>query len=180
VLHILLGFARGVDALNHRIGKSLGWLLVLTVFVSAYNAVVRKAFNISSNSLLEIQWYLFGAVFLLGAAYTLQQNAHVRIDILAQHFSARTQIVLELLGYVLFLLPLVAFMLVFGGDYFWRSWVVQETSPDVGGLWRWPAKLFIVIGFALLGLQLLSELIKKTAMLRGHLPMQRIHGEKQN
>ena len=100
MLHLLLGLARGVDALNQRIGKSLGWLLVLTVFVSAYNAVVRKAFNVSSNGLLEIQWYLFGAVFLLGAAYTLQQNAHVRIDILAQHFSARTQIVLELLGYV--------------------------------------------------------------------------------
>lgn len=168
----LLSFSASIDKINHTVGVIVGWLVLITTLVSAYNAVVRKAFNISSNGLLEIQWYLFGAVFLLGAGYTLKQNAHVRIDLLAQRLSIKTQLWIEILGYLFFMLPLVAFVGYHGFDFALKSFQVQEYSPDVGGLIRWPAKAFIVVGFGLLGLQVIAELIKKIAMLRGFLPLQ--------
>jgi TRAP-type mannitol/chloroaromatic compound transport system permease small subunit len=162
----LLCISRRIDWLNGKLGVAIGWLILVTTLISAYNALVRKAFNISSNGLLEIQWYLFGAVFLLGAAYTLKENAHVRIDILAQRFPLKVQIWIDILGHLLFMLPLIAFVTIHGLDFAWKSYQITEYSPDVGGLIRWPAKSCIVLGFVLLGLQVLSELIKKLALLR--------------
>ena len=144
----------------------MGWLILLTTLVSAYNALVRKAFDYSSNGLLEIQWYLFSAVFLLGAAYTLQQNAHVRIDVVSNRFSERTRAWIDIAGHVLFTLPLIGFVVVSGWEFASASFLVNEYSPDSGGLIRWPAKALIVVGFVLLGLQVCSEIIKKLAILK--------------
>lgn len=146
---------------------AVGWLILLTTVVSAYNAVVRKAFDVSSNGMLEIQWYLFGAVFLLGAAYTLQQNAHVRIDLLFNRFTEKTRAWIDVVGHVFFTLPLIGFVIVHGWDFAYQSFAVNEYSADSGGLIRWPAKALIVLGFSLLGLQVFSELIKKFVILRG-------------
>lgn len=143
----------------------MGWLILITTLISAYNAVVRKVFDFSSNGMLEIQWYLFGAVFLLGAAYTLQQNAHVRIDVIANRFSEKTRAWIDILGHFFFTLPLIGFILVSGWGFVQESYLVNEVSPDPGGLIRWPAKALIVVGFFLLGLQVLSEIIKKIAGL---------------
>ncbi|HEX5485600.1 MAG TPA: TRAP transporter small permease subunit [Limnobacter sp.] len=162
----LLALSAGIDRLNTWIGRCVGWLVLLVTLVSAYNAVVRKAFNISTNGLLEIQWYLFGAVFLLGAAFTLKDNAHVRIDILSSRFSNKTRALIDIIGYVLFILPLVCFVLYHGSLFLYNSYSIHEYSADAGGLLRWPAKALIVIGFALLGLQVLSELIKKADYLK--------------
>ncbi|MCQ8896070.1 TRAP transporter small permease subunit [Limnobacter humi] len=166
----LLAFSACIDRISKRLGSWLAWLVLITTLVCAYNAVVRKVFNVSSNGLLEIQWYLFGAVFLLGAAYTLADNAHVRIDVLSQRFSIRTQLWIDVLGYVLFMLPLVGFMVMYGWEFAAESLRIREMSADAGGLPRWPAKLLIPAGFSLLGLQVLAELIKKAAMLTGYLP----------
>ncbi|HEY1058635.1 MAG TPA: TRAP transporter small permease subunit [Limnobacter sp.] len=166
----LLAFSAQVSKLNRHLGSSLAWLILITTLVCAYNAVVRKVFNISSNGLLEVQWYLFGTVFLLGAAYTLAENAHVRIDVLSQRFSVRTQLWIDVVGYVFFMLPLIGFMLLYGWDFAAESIRIQEMSADAGGLPRWPAKILIPLGFALLGLQVLAELINKSAMLNGYLP----------
>lgn len=167
----LLYISQKIDQLNGKVGFVVGWLVLVTTLISAYNAVVRKTFNMSSNGLLEIQWYLFGAVFLLGAAYTLKENAHVRIDLLVQHLPVKVQLWIDILGYVFFMLPLIVFITRNGFDFALKSLQVNEYSPDVGGLIRWPAKSLIVIGFGLLGLQMLSELIKKIAMLLGVLPI---------
>lgn len=167
----LLSISQKIDRLNGKMGSVVGWLILVTTLISAYNAIVRKTFNMSSNGLLEIQWYLFGAVFLLGAAYTLQQNAHVRIDLLVQHLPIKAQLWVDILGYIFFMLPLIAFITFHGFDYALKSYQVHEYSPDVGGLIRWPAKSLISTGFLLLGLQVLSELIKKVAMLRDILPI---------
>lgn len=165
----LLRFSCGIDWLNVKIGVAVGWLILITTLISAYNAVVRKAFDISSNGLLEIQWYFFGAVFLLGAAYTLQQNAHVRIDIVSNRFSEKTCAWIDIVGHVLFTLPLIGFIIGSGWGLVQESYLVNEYSPDPGGLIRWPAKALIVVGFFLLGLQVLSEIIKKIDLLRsGH------------
>jgi len=165
-LNALLVFARWIDWLSIKIGRAVGWLILLTTLVSAYNALVRKAFDYSSNGLLEIQWYLFGAVFLLGAAYTLQQNAHVRIDVVSNRFSERTRAWIDIAGHVLFTLPLIGFVVVSGWEFASASFSVNEYSPDSGGLIRWPAKALIVVGFVLLGLQVCSEIIKKLAILK--------------
>lgn len=167
----LLSISRSIDWLNGKLGLAVGWLILLTTLVSAYNAIVRKTLNISSNGLLEIQWYLFGAVFLVGAAYTLRENAHVRIDILAQRFPLKMQVWVDILGYIFFMLPLIAFITVHSWDFAYKSFEINEYSSDPGGLIRWPAKFFIVLGFVLLGLQVLSELIKKVAMLKGVIPI---------
>lgn len=162
----LLAVSRWIDKINDWVGRSVGWLILLTTVICAYNAIVRKAFDVSSNAFLEIQWYLFGAVFLLGAAYTLKENAHVRIDILSNRFSEKTRLWIDIIGLTLFTLPLVGFVLVHGWSFFLNSYLINESSADAGGLLRWPAKGLIVIGFVLLGLQILSELVKKTALLR--------------
>lgn len=167
----LLGFSSLIDKINDFTGKAVGWLILIMTLICAYNAIVRKVFSVSSNGFLEIQWYLFGAVFLLGSAYALKENAHVRIDVLAGRFSLKAQAWVDILGFVLFILPLVGFVVIHGYEFVYNSYVVNEYSADPGGLIRWPAKALIVVGFLLLGLQVLSELIKKTAQLSGHLPL---------
>ena len=161
----LLRLSSGIDRVNARIGVGVGWLILLTTLISAYNAVVRKAFDVSSNGLLEIQWYFFGAVFLLGAAYTLQQNAHVRIDIVSNRFSEKTRAWIDIVGHVFFTLPLIGFILVSAWGFVHESYLINEYSPDPGGLIRWPAKALILVGFGLLALQVLSEIIKKINVL---------------
>lgn len=165
----LLRFSRGIDWINIKIGVAVGWLILITALISAYNAVVRKAFDMSSNGLLEIQWYFFGAVFLLGAAYTLQQNGHVRIDIVSNRFSEKSRAWIDIAGHVFFTLPLIGFIIVSGWGFVQESYLVNEYSADSGGLIRWPAKALIVVGFSLLGLQVFSEIIKKIDFLQtGH------------
>ena len=166
----LLALSRTIDTLNDRIGRAVYWLVLLAVLISAGNAIVRKAFDMSSNAYLEIQWYLFSAVFLLCAGYTLLKNEHIRIDVIAGRFSRRTQTWIDVLGTIFFLLPLVALILYESVPWFLRAWHSQEVSPSAGGLILWPAKILVPIGFSLLGLQGLSELIKRIAFLKGLIP----------
>ncbi|MEW5885809.1 MAG: TRAP transporter small permease subunit [Pseudomonadota bacterium] len=157
----LMWFSRAIDALNGALGKVLMWLVLLTVLISAGNAISRYALSISSNAWLEIQWYLFGAVFLLGAGFAFLRNAHVRIDVVSSRLSARTRNWIDILGILVFLLPLCYLMIALGWPLFERAWISGEMSPNAGGLIRWPAYLMIPLGFALLALQALSELIKR-------------------
>jgi TRAP-type mannitol/chloroaromatic compound transport system permease small subunit len=163
----LLALARGVDRLNEFIGKWVAWLILVSILISAGNAVIRKAFNISSNAWLELQWYLFGAAFLLAAAYTLKQNEHIRIDIVYGMFSRRVQHWIDLFGHVFFLMPFVILMIVYFIPYVSLSFRSGEVSTNAGGLIIWPAKAMLLIGFFLLGLQGVSEIIKKIAVMRG-------------
>jgi TRAP-type mannitol/chloroaromatic compound transport system permease small subunit len=163
----LLALSRGIDRLNEFIGKWVSWLILLAVLVSAGNAVIRKAFNVSSNAWLELQWYLFGAAFLLAAAYTLKQNEHIRIDIVYGMFSRRTQHWIDLFGHVFFLMPFVVLMVSYFVPYVWLSFRTGEISSSAGGLILWPGKSLLLIGFTLLGLQGISEIIKKIAIMRG-------------
>ena len=169
-MNAMLALSRAIDAITERVGRVVYWLVLIVVLISAANATIRKAFNYSSNSYLEIQWYLFSAIFLLGAGYTLMRNEHVRIDIISGRLSARTQNWIDVFGIVFFLLPMA---IVIG----WLSWpllldsyVRHEVSTNAGGLIIWPARLLVPVGFALLILQAISELIKRIAFLRGHIP----------
>ena len=163
----LLKLSRLIDSLNEFVGRWLAWLVLAAVLISAANAIVRKAFDTSSNAFLEIQWYLFAAVFLLAAGYTLLRQEHVKIDVVLHNFSRRTQIKVEIFGLVAFLMPFV-FAVV---DLVWplvvRAYVSGEMSSNAGGLIRWPVFVMVPLGFALLGLQGVSELIKRIAFLRG-------------
>ncbi len=166
----LLSVSRIIDWLSERIGHAFYWLVLVTVLISAANAVVRKAFNVSSNSFLEIQWYLFSAIFLFLAGYTLLRNDHVRIDVIAGRLSKRAQAWIDIVGTVFFLFPM-AFLLM------WLAWPVfvdayerHEISTNAGGLIIWPARLLVPIGFLLLLVQGVSELIKRIAFLRGLIP----------
>ena len=152
------------------IGKTIAWLILVVVLVSAGNATVRKLFDTSSNSWLELQWVLFGVVFLLCAPWTLQTNDHVRIDIVNNMLPKTARNVIELIGHVFFLLPLTIIMVVTAVPFFLRSFRINEQSMNAGGLPQWPAKSLIMIGFALLLLQGLSELIKRVAVMRGLIP----------
>lgn len=166
----LLALSRAIDGTNERIGKIVAWFVVATVLVSVGNAVVRYGLpQFASNAWLELQWYLFGFVFLLGAAWTLKTNEHVRIDILSSNLSKRTRDKIDIFGHLVFLLPFVLIHLFFGWQYFSRSFAVNEVSTNAGGLLLWPAKLLILVGFVLLGLQGISEIIKRVAVLRGDL-----------
>lgn len=167
----LLAIARAIDALNERVGRAAMWLVLLATLISAGNAVMRYGFDLSSNAWLEIQWYLFALIFLLGAGYTLKHNGHVRIDILHDRFSPRLRAWVDLIGGLLFLLPLCGLLIWMGWDGFAASWAVNETSPDAGGLSRWPIKLAIPIGFGLLLLQGVAETIKRAAFLIGQGPL---------
>jgi TRAP-type mannitol/chloroaromatic compound transport system permease small subunit len=163
----LLSLSALIDRVNEAIGKAMGAAILAAVLISAGNAVIRKAFNISSNSWLELQWYLFGAAFMLAAAYTLRQNEHIRIDILYGTLSRRTQHWIDLLGHIFFLMPfvlLMSFMLV---PYAVRAYVNGEISTNAGGLLIWPARALLALGFILLSFQGLSEIIKKIAVMRG-------------
>ena len=163
----LLALSRLIDALNEFIGKWVGWLILAAILVSAVNAVIRKTFNMSSNAWLELQWYLFGAAFLLAAAYTLKQNEHIRIDIVYGAFSRRVQHWIDLFGHVFFLMPFVILMIVYFIPYVGLSYRSGEMSNNAGGLILWPAKSMLLIGFVLLGLQGVSEIVKKIAIMRG-------------
>jgi len=164
-----LGLARAIDRVNETVGRAVVWLVLAATLVSAANAAARYGFNLSSNAWLEIQWYLFGAIFLLAAGYTLKHNGHVRIDVLYGRLTPRAQAWIDLVGTLGALLPLCAFMVWLSWPGFVESWRSQETSPDAGGLVRWPVRLLIPLGFALLGLQGVSEAVKRVAFLRGAL-----------
>lgn len=163
----LLALARVIDRINEFIGKSVSWLILVAVLVSATNAAVRKIFDISSNAWLEAQWYLFGAAFLLAAAYTLKQNEHIRIDIVYGAFSRRVQHWIDLFGHVFFLMPFLVLMLWLMFPWLMMSVRSGEVSTNSGGLIIWPAKSLLLIGFALLFAQGISEIIKKIAVMRG-------------
>ncbi|MCW5591804.1 MAG: TRAP transporter small permease subunit [Burkholderiales bacterium] len=166
---ILLKLAALIDEINGRVGRAVYWLVLVAVVVSAVNALARYGFNASSNAWLELQWYLFSAIFLLGAGYGLREGAHVRIDLIAGRFSHRTQAWIDVFGGVFMLLPASAIILWYGWDAFATSWHMNEVSTDAGGLVRWPVKLLIPAGFALLILQGVSETIKRAAFLLGRL-----------
>lgn len=163
----LLYFSGLVDRLNQRIGNSILWLILVTVLISAGNALVRKVFQVSSNALLEVQWYLFSAVFLLGAGYALLKNAHVRIDFVASHLSRRMVHWIEIVGILVFLLPLCVMLIDLSWSLVLNAWVSGEMSQNAGGLIRWPVYLLLPSGLALLLLQGIAELIKRIAYLRG-------------
>jgi TRAP-type mannitol/chloroaromatic compound transport system permease small subunit len=166
----LLLFSRWMDAFSDRLGKLGMWLILLTTLISAANAISRKAFDISSNAFLEIQWYLFAAVFLLGGGFAFLRNAHVRIDFLSNKFSNRTRNWIDILGIVVFIVPLCYLMIVLGWPLFERAYQSGEMSSNAGGLIRWPVYLLIPVGFAVLLLQSLSELVKRAAFLTGQGP----------
>lgn len=169
-MQTLLRLSRAVDALNELVGRWVYWLVLVMVLESAGNAIVRKIFDRSSNALLEMQWYLFSAVFLLCAGWTLKRNDHVRIDILHGRFSPRTQAWIDVFGTVFFLVPMVSLFFWLSIPWFWRSYTEHEISGSAGGLTLWYARVFVPIGFALLGLQGLSELAKRIAFLAGRGP----------
>jgi TRAP-type mannitol/chloroaromatic compound transport system permease small subunit len=163
----LLGLSRMIDTITERIGKAVSWLILVAVLVSAGNAVVRKAFNVSSNAWLEAQWYLFGGAFMLAAAYTLSQNEHIRIDVIYGKFSRRTQHWIDLFGHCFFLMPFVLLMIYYLVPYVMMSYRSGEMSSSAGGLILWPAKGILLAGFVLLAAQGVSEIIKKIAIMRG-------------
>lgn len=166
-MSFLLPLSRFIDALNEKIGLTISWALFLAVLICTGNALVRYTFNTSSNAWLEIQWYLFGAVFLLATSYTLKRNEHVRIDVIVGHFSKRTQVWIDIFGFLLFLLPISIMILYYSVPYALLSIENQEVSSNAGGLIVWPSKLLIPIGFLLLTLQGISEVIKRIGYLQG-------------
>lgn len=163
----LLAISRMIDAVTGFVGYHVRWLILVAVLVSAVNAIIRKAFDSSSNAWLELQWQLFGAVFLLAAAYTLLKNAHVRIDVVSSRLSKRTCDIIDLLGHLFMLAPITVIVLWLSVPFFWQSLVEGENSSNAGGLPVWPAKFLIFAGFALLFLQMISEVIKRWAVLMG-------------
>ena len=164
-MKVLLGLSRLVDALNERVGRIVLWLVLASVLISAGNAVVRKVFGTSSNAWLEIQWYLYAAVFLMAAGYTLKYNEHVRIDVITGRFSQRTRNWIDVFGLTVFLMPWALLMVWLGWPFFMQAYVSGEVSSNFGGLIRCPVYIFIPLGFGLLGLQGISELIKRVAFL---------------
>ena len=176
-MNALLALSRAIDALNDRVGRAVTWLVLAAVVISAANAIVRKAFDMSSNAFLEVQWYLFSAVFLLCSAWTLQRNEHIRIDVINGRFTRRTQTWIDVFGTVFFLLPMVCLILYESLPWFLRAFESGEISSSAGGLILWPAKILVPAGFVLLLLQGLSELVKRIAFLRGQGPdpLERFH-----
>jgi TRAP-type mannitol/chloroaromatic compound transport system permease small subunit len=166
----LLAFSRAVDWLNEHIGRLAYWLVLIVALISAANATSRYALNLASNAWLELQWYLFAAIFLLCAGYTLLHNEHIRIDVVSSHLSRRAQIWIDIFGLIFFLLPMTLFIMWLSWPIFMNAWTSGEVSGNAGGLVRWPARLLIPIGFFLLSLQGLSELVKRIAYLKGLIP----------
>ena len=166
----LLKMSRGIDAFTRWTGRRLAWLILVAVIVSAVNAIIRKAFDTSSNSWLELQWVLFSVVFLLCSPWTLLDNEHIRIDIVNQMLPKRVRDSIDVIGHLFFLLPLCVVMIITGGPFFMRSVEINEQSGNAGGLPQWPAKSLIVIGFTFLMVQAISELIKRIAVMRGLIP----------
>ena len=166
----LLALSRAIDAFTERVGSVVYWLVLVVVLISAANATVRKAFNYSSNAYLEIQWYLFSVIFLFGAGYTLLKNEHVRIDIIQGRLSPRAQNWIDVFGIVLFLMPMSIIIMWLSWPLFLDSLQRHEVSTNAGGLIIWPARLMVPVGFALLIIQAVSELIKRVAYLQGRIP----------
>ncbi|HRF31395.1 MAG: hypothetical protein RLZZ300_1049 [Pseudomonadota bacterium] len=164
---LLLKLSQLIDWLNERVGKGAFWLVLIMAVISAGNASYRFVFNDSSNGMLEIQWYLFAAVFLLCSPYTLQKNEHVRIDVLSGKLSPRGLAVIDIIGTLFFLLPMVVLVLYLSVPLVAESYKINEYSANAGGLIRWPVKILLPIGFTLLALQGVSELIKRVAFLMG-------------
>ncbi len=166
----LIRLSRGIDHVNAWIGRLLAWLVLAAVLVSAGNAVIRKSFNLSSNAWLELQWYLFGAVFLLCAAWTLYRDEHVRVDVLSTWLSPRGRAMIDLVLHLAFLMPFAVLMVWLAWPYFVTSYASGEQSSNAGGLIRWPAKLWVLLGFISFAAQGVSEIIKRVAQLSGALP----------
>jgi len=166
----LLNLSRLIDRMSEFIGRWVAWLVMAAVLISAANAVVRKAFNASSNAYLEIQWYLFAAVFLLAAGYTMLRQGHVKIDVISGRFSKRTQIWIDIIGLCFFVMPLVFTVIQLSWPLVVRSYTMNEYSSNAGGLIRWPVFALLPLGFLLLGIQAISELIKRVAFLKGLVP----------
>jgi TRAP-type mannitol/chloroaromatic compound transport system permease small subunit len=166
----LLGLSRVIDKLSNLVGSTIIWLVLATVLVSAVNAIVRKVFSVGSNAYLEMQWYLFAAVFMLGAGYAFLHNVHVRIDFLSTRLTARARNWIDIVGIVVFLVPLCVLMIWLSWPLFTNAWVSGEMSQNAGGLIRWPVYLLMPAGMALLLAQALSELIKRFAYLKGLIP----------
>ena len=166
----LLGVSRVIDAINFRIGKILAWLILAAVIVSAVNAIIRKVFDTSSNSWLELQWVLFGAVFLIVASWTLLDNEHIRIDIVNNALPQRVRNIIDVVGHAFFLLPLTIIMIITAYPFVVKSVLLNEQSMNAGGLPQWPAKMLVLIGFTFLFFQGLSELIKRIAVMMGRIP----------
>ncbi|HKA44519.1 MAG TPA: TRAP transporter small permease subunit [Burkholderiales bacterium] len=168
-MKILITLSRLIDALNERCATIANWLVLLSCLISAGNAFSRYAFSLSSNAWLEIQWYMFGALVMLGTSYTLNRNEHVRVDVVYTNLSTRRQIAIDIFGGILFLLPATLILCYLSWPVFYNAWVTGEISGNAGGLIRWPIKIFLPLGFGLLSLQGVSELIKRVAMLTGHM-----------
>jgi TRAP-type mannitol/chloroaromatic compound transport system permease small subunit len=169
-LQSLLKLSNGIDAFTRWVGKRLAWLILVAVVVSALNAIVRKTFDTSSNSWLELQWVLFSIVFLLCSSWTLLDNEHIRIDIVNNMLPKPVRNSIELVGHAFFLIPLTFVMIITGGPFFMRSVEINEQSGNAGGLPQWPAKSLIIIGFTMLLVQGISELIKRIAVMRDLIP----------
>lgn len=176
-MSFLLAMSRLIDRGSEFIGRWIAWLVLVAVLISAGNAIIRKAFDMSSNAFLEIQWYLFAAVFLLAAGYTLMRQEHVRIDVILSRFSKRTQIWIDIFGICFFLLPFVVIAIDLSWPLVARAYESGEMSNNAGGLIRWPVFALLPLGMALLGLQGLSELIKRFAFLRGLIPDPTLRGQ---
>lgn len=169
-MHFLLVVSRFVDRINERVGRTAYWLVLAAVLVSSGNATVRYLFDYSSNGWLELQWYLYSGFFLVGAGYTLLRNEHVRIDIISSRLNPRMRAWIDLLGGIFFLMPMAIIIMVLSWPVFTKSLALTEYSPNAGGLLRWPVKLMIPVGFFLLAIQGVSEIIKRAAFLRGLIP----------
>jgi len=167
-MNALLTLARAIDALNEYTGRIVRWLVLVTILIAAGNAVILWLIRDSSNAWLEIQWYLFGAIFLLAAGYTLKHNGHVRVDVLFGRLPPRARAWIDIIGGLLFLLPMCGLMVWLSWPDLVSSWISGETSPDAGGLIRWPVRLLIPLGFTLLALQGIAETLKRIAFLAGH------------
>jgi TRAP-type mannitol/chloroaromatic compound transport system permease small subunit len=176
-MQFLLRVSRTIDAISERIGSVLIWLLLATVLISTVNAIIRKVFSIGSNAWLELQWYLFAAVFLLGAGYAFLHNVHVRIDFVSARLSARGRNWVDIIGIVAFLAPLCWLLLTLSWPLFVNAWTSGEMSQNAGGLIRWPVQLMIPLGMVLLLAQAGSELIKRIAFLKGLIPDPLAHAE---
>ena len=169
-MQALLKLSRLIDGLNERVGKLAYWLTLAAVLVSSINALIRYAFDLSSNAWLELQWYLFSGVFLLCGGYALLHHAHVRIDVVYQRWSRRTQLYIDIFGHLFFLLPMAILIMTLSWPVFVNAYVGHEVSSNAGGLIIWPARLLLPVGFFLLVLQGFSELIKSLAVLKGLIP----------
>lgn len=177
-MRALLSLSRLIDAVNDGIGRLAYWLVLVAVIVSAGNATIRYTFSNSSNAWLELQWYLFAAVFLLCSGYTFLRNEHIRIDIVLGKFSKRVQAWVDIFGILVFMFPMTLLIMILSWPMFWDSYITHEMSSDAGGLIRWPSKLLVPVGFFLLTIQGVSELIKRIAFLAGVIdePGEKMHG----